>query len=571
MTSLLVEGDSYGPQRGGEAYGISVGYQAWGMPRGGQWQQPPQGARASGEGELPVGGAASFGRTSYIAGAAPNMHAGVVGGTSTNYYSRPPAANMVGGLSPSMPSDVAFSSHDGRRLHVHDSEISVPEPSQVVADLSEDMDKHDAGMGDMWAGASTDIAGTQSTGNVTMDLTDDGKTDDAAGGDVRKKGKRAGGGGRGRDNVGKAKVRGPYWSSAESVALLKLLFEEDCTRDWVHLPELVFTNDVAARGYRWYDVHVSRLYAMEVLATLGYDDTDLLSDVIFFTKKLHDIIPDEWDGNDRDIVGDIIRHVMSAISEEHHDKMVDTPRYKTVLEPPLRGRPYLHELLQPWDLEEDNRQSCRISSGARTTSATEMSSSPLRNVTEVVDMAGDFALIHRRMIEQAHELARKRGVVFTHVSATVEELKRLREQVDKASMRKGVAVSKAEVAETTIAVLRDEVARLERQLAVYEGASLDSGADRDDHVSNVQNSRGRRGGIMVGSIQGGPLASKSGLAITIVVVDAVRRFSFILTISVVVHAFHMFSFTVVIFTIIIRSLPQQFVIDWDARVNNDVV
>ncbi|GBG63592.1 hypothetical protein CBR_g38658 [Chara braunii] len=49
------------------------------------------------------------------------------------------------------------------------------------------------------------------------------------------------------------------------------------------------------------------------------------------------------------------------------------------------------------------------------------------------------------------------------------------------------------------------------------------------------------------------------------------RFSFILTIFVAVHAFRRSSFTAVVFTIIIRSLPQQFVVDWDVRVNNDVV
>ncbi|GBG67548.1 hypothetical protein CBR_g679 [Chara braunii] len=255
-----------------------------------------------------------------------------------------------------------------------------------------------------------------------------------------------------------------------------------------HPSEMVFSPDVTAYADKWYDVHVSGLYAMEILAALGYDNDDRLSDVISFAKKLHNIIPDDWDCNQRDNAGDIIRHVMSVIADDHEGEMVDNASYNTVLEHPLRGRPYLQRLVQQWDPDDDIRRFRRryLVRGAERRQEGGISSSPLRGVSEVVDMAADFALTDRRLIEQAHELARKRDVLFTRVSAMVEELKRLREEVDKAAMRAGVAVSKAEAAERTIVVLREEVARLEQQLAMHEGESQNSGPHCDDYVSTVQ-------------------------------------------------------------------------------------
>ncbi|GBG63741.1 hypothetical protein CBR_g39284 [Chara braunii] len=225
MTALLAEGDSLGPQRGGESYGSCGGYHGWGMPRGCQWQHSPPAMGPGGEGEVPAGGPASSTHTSYIAGAAGHMQAGVGGATPMLYYSRPPPPSPVGGTAQSMPSDAAFRSHDGRPLHVVDSEIMGNDPSELVPDQGEDMDKQDAGMGEMWASPTADIAGTQSTGHVTVGISGDGKTDDGVGGEVRKKGRRAGRGGRCWD---KPKFRGADWGLGESVALLKLLFEEDC-------------------------------------------------------------------------------------------------------------------------------------------------------------------------------------------------------------------------------------------------------------------------------------------------------------------------------------------------------
>ncbi|GBG79708.1 hypothetical protein CBR_g29972 [Chara braunii] len=125
-----------------------------------------------------------------------------------------------------------------------------------------------------------------------------------------------------------------------------------------------------------------------------------------------------------------------------------------------------------------------------------MSSSPMSSVGEVVDMAGDFALTHRRLIEQAHELARKHGVLFTSVSAMVEELQRLQGELEKANMREGLAMSRAEAAERQVASLREEVAHLQHQLSIYEGGSDHSPAEPDSFVTTLQNPSRMRGGTV---------------------------------------------------------------------------
>ncbi|GBG59656.1 hypothetical protein CBR_g49920 [Chara braunii] len=112
-----------------------------------------------------------------------------------------------------------------------------------------------------------------------------------------------------------------------------------------------------------------------------------------------------------------------------------------------------------------------------------MSSSPLRDVGEVIDMEGDFVLTHRRLIEQAHELARKQGVLFTSM---VEELQRLQGEVEKANMIEGVAVSRTEAADRSTAVLREEVLRLQQQLALYEGGCDHNPGQPDSFVTTVQ-------------------------------------------------------------------------------------
>ncbi|GBG75175.1 hypothetical protein CBR_g19688 [Chara braunii] len=97
--------------------------------------------------------------------------------------------------------------------------------------------------------------------------------------------------------------------------------------------------------------------------------------------------------------------------------------------------------------------------GARTRGG-KMSSSPMRGIVnlKVVDMVGDFALTHRRLIKQAHELARKREMLFTRVSSMVEELQCLQGEVGKANMKEGQAILRAEAAERVVASLREEVA-----------------------------------------------------------------------------------------------------------------
>ncbi|GBG63674.1 hypothetical protein CBR_g38986 [Chara braunii] len=162
--------------------------------------------------------------------------------------------------------------------------------------------------------------------------------------------------------------------------------------------------------------------------------------------------------------------------------------------------------------EED----CAQQSRERTTLG-KMSSSPMRGVGKVVDMAGDFALTHKQLIEQVHELARKRGVLFTHVSAMVEELQRLQGELEKANMREGLAMSRAEAAERQVGSLREEVARLQHQLSLYEGASDHTPAEPDSFVTRLTTLQSP------GRMQGGTVAN------VIVLVGHMRRDSSVRT------------------------------------------
>ncbi|GBG74525.1 hypothetical protein CBR_g18935 [Chara braunii] len=85
-----------------------------------------------------------------------------------------------------------------------------------------------------------------------------------------------------------------------------------------------------------------------------------------------------------------------------------------------------------------------------------------------------FTMLSGRLIEQAHELARKRGLLFERVSKMVEEMKRLRAEIDNENVKEVMAVSKAEAAERTIEVLWEEVLRLQQLLTTVEGQDKNS-------------------------------------------------------------------------------------------------
>ncbi|GBG73484.1 hypothetical protein CBR_g16825 [Chara braunii] len=91
---------------------------------------------------------------------------------------------------------------------------------------------------------------------------------------------------------------------------------------------------------------------------------------------------------------------------------------------------------------------------------------------EVPNMAGDFALVHRRMIENAHELTRKRGVLFERMHTMVAKLKRMCTDVDDANLREVVAASKLANSERIVGELQDEVDRLRALVLMLEGEVL---------------------------------------------------------------------------------------------------
>ncbi|GBG74973.1 hypothetical protein CBR_g19486 [Chara braunii] len=108
---------------------------------------------------------------------------------------------------------------------------------------------------------------------------------------------------------------------------------------------------------------------------------------------------------------------------------------------------------------------------------------PIREVKEVVGMAGDFALTHKHLIEQAHKLARKRGVLFPRTSDMVDKIKRLQGELESSNTREAMALSRAEVVEVKVGVLREEVQRLHQLLAAIEDGESVHG--KDNFVSTL--------------------------------------------------------------------------------------
>ncbi|GBG87166.1 hypothetical protein CBR_g44624 [Chara braunii] len=92
----------------------------------------------------------------------------------------------------------------------------------------------DADMGDAFTEPAVDIVGTQGGGRATVRIDDnEGATqcDDVIPWPDRvERSARAEGGGRGGQDKGKARVRGPDWTEKESMGLGRMMFEEDCAQ-----------------------------------------------------------------------------------------------------------------------------------------------------------------------------------------------------------------------------------------------------------------------------------------------------------------------------------------------------
>ncbi|GBG77868.1 hypothetical protein CBR_g25800 [Chara braunii] len=106
------------------------------------------------------------------------------------------------------------------------------------------------------------------------------------------------------------------------------------------------------RGIR---IFVEGLIAMRLVIALGYDVENDLSEVIVFVKKFSEVIPDDWRSPARDVVGDMVRYLISAIAEEHDSAMHGDASYIAELEHPLHGRSYLDGAVQSWCLDDDLR------------------------------------------------------------------------------------------------------------------------------------------------------------------------------------------------------------------------
>ncbi|GBG67873.1 hypothetical protein CBR_g992 [Chara braunii] len=119
--------------------------------------------------------------------------------------------------------------------------------------------------------------------------------------------------------------------------------ETPSRRDGRHDRELDFGAEVVEVDVRFYVVLAGSRHAMDVMAALGSDGHGRLCELRLLATKTHPIVPDRRVPNERDVVGDILHHLVSAIATEHDGRMDDSPWYRAILDAPLQGTPYLHD------------------------------------------------------------------------------------------------------------------------------------------------------------------------------------------------------------------------------------
>ncbi|GBG85302.1 hypothetical protein CBR_g39870 [Chara braunii] len=449
--------------------------------------------------------------------------------------------------------------------HAYATRVDVP-----MGNNSHDSSGGEATIDGALGGASTepavDIAGTQSGRPATVDIDDEGGTrcSDAilrAGRGKRAVGEE--GGGRGGQSKGKVRVWGPDWTDKERMALVRLLFEEDCAQqsrrrrqkirgrrekyDWIigKMVEQGFPKrdmeDCEAKFYALLDKakkirdysgesgKPSYWHMLKALQwKLGKADgscEDMMHSVNLQRGQTSTVTDDEDTGGSSENGGNRrkadsdsaegaksrrtgggsghsrrsvpessadasrggsfadIAHALVNANDRHADKIAGS---------------FAHAMdgMNKTMADGNNTLLQRFAMLSAHTRGGKMSSSPMHGIGEVVDMAGDFALTHRRRIEQTHELARKWGVLFTRVSSMVEDLQRLQGEVEKANVKEGLAGSRAEAAEQAVASLREEVARLQHQFSLYEGGSNYTPVEPDSFVTTVQSPGCRRGGTV---------------------------------------------------------------------------
>ncbi|GBG73206.1 hypothetical protein CBR_g12923 [Chara braunii] len=113
--------------------------------------------------------------------------------------------------------------------------------------------------------------------------------------------------------------------------------------------------NVGLRESRTYYELVDGLIAMQIVGGLGYNGENNLIEVVLFVRMLSVIVPDTWQMPAHDVVGDVVRFLVSALAEKHMGAMHGNASYMAHMEPPVRERGYLHGAVRTWSPEDDIR------------------------------------------------------------------------------------------------------------------------------------------------------------------------------------------------------------------------
>ncbi|GBG86301.1 hypothetical protein CBR_g41295 [Chara braunii] len=239
MTSLLAEGDIFGAPRyegaGRLDVDVQTAYPNWGVGR--DCGFPRDGFRMGANGERPQSGPPPVGAHSMlggVGGGSPNTYTPMEGRTSPTFAHSPSTTNHIRpqNLYSSDPGvNRGAASMLGPHANVNNSDVPMPNHSH---DSSVEEPVIDGAFGGAFTEPAMDIAGTQSGRLATVEVADDEGgahcSDATPPAGSRKRAVGEEGGSRGGQSKAKAKERKPEWTDKESMALVRLLFEEDCTQ-----------------------------------------------------------------------------------------------------------------------------------------------------------------------------------------------------------------------------------------------------------------------------------------------------------------------------------------------------
>ncbi|GBG68794.1 hypothetical protein CBR_g3334 [Chara braunii] len=355
----------------------------------------------------------------------------------------------------------------------------------------------DAGMGDAWAVDDVDIAATQCGGSATIDKDNEANipaaqvsesTAHERGGAVPDGGFRGGK----SNGKGQQKKSSGDWGFDESLALLRLLFEEDMMQQQRQGRQKM-------RGrkekYAW---------IISKLKQLGIDRGQAECERRYYLLLDH---------------AKRIRDFHGCSGERISWNMSRTERRECFL-PLTYEKQYfdaLHSKLQKKDGScEGLMQSVHLQGGGSNANTDDddnggggESGAPRRRVdsdcrdgSKHRHTGGGRGHGRGRSSDSSLEEPLGSSSPF-HLQSLVDatdqqaeklagELKRLQGELESANMREAVALSIAEETERTVAAPREEVARLQHQLSLYEDGSMHLSADSHIFVSSFQSPGGLR-------------------------------------------------------------------------------